>query len=190
MAIKALTPLALANIVRVEIENYAQPSGTPTKQYRIKTADEITCKPFVSEGKEDVLRSFNTILAQNKLEDLILGYELTLKEVAMSPEVFALIDGGTVAYDSDGTTFKSYEGPAVGQDTKREPFKLIAYMEQKDSNGENLSYVKITFEYAKGKPAEFSMKNGEWLMPSYSMKTSSKIGGKPIKIENIKSLPA
>lgn len=189
MAMKELKPIPIANIVRVEIENYAQSSGTPTKQYRIKTADEISCKPFVSEGKEDILRSFNTILAQNKLEDIVLGYELTLKEVAMSPEVFALIDGGTVAYKS-GTIFQSYDGPAVGTETKREPFKLVVYTEQKDANGENIGYVKFTFDYAKGKPAEFSFKNGEWVTPSYNLKTSAKIGEKPIKIEAIDQLPA
>jgi len=49
MAMKELKPIPIANIVRVEIENYpvGGGAGTPTKQYRIKTADEITCKPFV-----------------------------------------------------------------------------------------------------------------------------------------------
>lgn len=190
MAMKELKPIPIANIVRVEIENYPAGggAGTPTKQYRIKTADEITCKPFVSEGKEDILRSFNTIMAQNKLEDLVLGYELTLKEVAMSPEVFALIDGGSVTYKT-GTTFQSYEGPAVGQETKRELFKIMIYSEQKDANGGNVSYLKTTFEYGKGKPAEFSFKNGEWVTPSYSIKTAAKIGEKPIKIEVLDTLP-
>lgn len=186
MAFKTLAPVPIANIVRVEIETY----DTEPKQYRIKTADEINCKPFVSEGKEDILRSFNTIIAQNKLEDLILGYELNMKEVAMSPEVFALIDGGTVSFDTDGTTFKSYEGAAVGQETVRKRFKLHVYCEQKDANGENISYMKFTFEYAKGKPAEFAFKNGEWVTPQYSIKTSAKIGEKPVKVEAIATLPA
>lgn len=185
-AMKTLKSIPIANIVRVEIETY---DSDPLK-YRITTADEIGCKPFVSEGKEDILRVFNTILAQNKLEDLILGYDLTLKEVAMSPEAFALIDGGKVKYkNDDNVTFEGYEGPEVGQVTKRKPFKISVYCEEKDANGETLSYAKFTFGYAKGKPAEFSFKNGEWIMPSYTLRTSAKIGEKPVKIEKLETLP-
>lgn len=187
MAFKELKPVAIANIALVEIETYDSP--TPL-QYRIKTGEEISCKPIVSEGKEDILRSFNTIIAQNKLEDLIIGYELGLKEVAMSPELYALIDGGTNVFDENDGAFKSYEGAQVGTVTNRKLIKIGVYCEEKDANGETIGYIKYTFEYGKGKPAEFSFKNGEWVTPQYTIKTAAKIGQKPIKIEKLTAMPA
>lgn len=173
----------LANIARVEIEVDGGIEG-PTIYKMTDVATDAESIAYVSEGEEKVLRVKNKIIAQNNTEDILLGYDIKLVNVKLIPEVFAIIDGGQV--NEDG----SYEGPEVGKVVERTPFKLRVYTEEKDVNGDILSYVKVEFPSCKGKPVNFSMQDGEFFLPEYTAKSRPASGEKPIKIDFIDELPA
>jgi hypothetical protein len=84
---------ALANIARVDIITEEE---SPVTYSLVDQASEANVEAFLSEGKEDILRVKNVIKALNKLEDIAMGYDITLSTVTMLAEVFALIDGGTL----------------------------------------------------------------------------------------------
>lgn len=90
MANEKIVQIPLANVARVEL---VTEENTP-KTYVVDTADEMKLEAFVSEGEEKELRKLNRLLAQLKTEDLTKGYNLTMKDMVMSPPVFALVDGG------------------------------------------------------------------------------------------------
>ena len=93
MANEKIVQIPLANVARVEL---VTEENTP-KTYVVDTANEMKLEAFVSEGEEKELRKLNRLLAQLKTEDLTKGYDLTMKDMVMSPPVFALVDGGVQA---------------------------------------------------------------------------------------------
>ncbi len=150
----------IANIARAEIVTEEE---TP-KTYVFETASDAGLEPFISQGQENELRVKNIILAQNITEDIIKGYNLNLKDVTMIPEVFALVDGGLSQVETDGT-FEEYTGPVAGEVTKRTPFTLNIYTEEKDYDGATLNYMKFQFLHCKGSPAKFNLQDGSFFAP-------------------------
>lgn len=173
----------LANIARVEIEVDDGLDGLIVHRMT-DVATEAESIAYVSEGEEKTLRVKNKIIAQNNTEDILLGYDIKLVNVKLIPEIFAIIDGGEVSEDG------SYEGPEVGKVVERTPFKLRLYTEEKDVNGDILSYVKVEFPSCKGKPVNFSMQDGEFFLPEYTSKSRPASGEKPIKLSSVDELPA
>ena len=81
----------------------------------------------------------------NRLEDITIGYDITLTSVTAQPKVLALVDGG----EWDDTTDK-YAAPPVGSPVERTPFTLKIYTEDKDINGDTKGYVCFSFLHCKG----------------------------------------
>ena len=164
---------------------------TTPETYRFTTASEATCDVTVSEGLDSELRTKNTIHAQNQTEDIVKGYSITLKDSLFLPEVFALIDGGTLTYaGEEGEKLAEYTGPVMGQAVSRKPFTLNLYTEEKDTNGDTLSYFKWPFKHCKGSPVKPSFKDGEFFTPEYTMESRPKNGESALSIIQLKSLPA
>lgn len=76
------TERILANLERVDIIT----GETTPKLITGTTANEATIEPEINEGTREALRSKNRILAQNNFEDLVIGYNVTLRELQFSPE--------------------------------------------------------------------------------------------------------
>lgn len=174
---------ALCNIVRVEIET----DENEANKYVFETASEATYAPVNSEGAETVLRVKNTILATNKTEDIQYGSDITFVDTIFMPEVFALVDGGTLKGSKGNYT--GYDAPVVGSAVSRKKFKLNIYTEEKDTDGETLGYVKFGFKGCKGTPATFNFKDGEFLAPSYTISSRPPKGQAPYSIDFLSQLP-
>ena len=99
---------------------------TANKYYLIKTASEASIKGTVDSGENKPLRKGNRLLARHKTEDLITGYEISLSDLLVYPEVVALIDGGVVTNSEEGA-FESYAGPVTGEEVVRTVFALELY---------------------------------------------------------------
>lgn len=177
--------LAIANVCRVDI---ITDETTPIKVH-ITTSDEVGCEPKISEGKEEELRSKNRILAQNITEDLVKGYDLSMKDTVVNPDQFALLDGGTITWDEDHEQF-IYEGPESGAAIARKSFTCDIYTEEKDGDGETLGYQRFRFRHCKGKPVKFSMKDGSFFAPEYNIRSRAKSGERPVEIMSFDHLPA
>ena len=145
MANEKIVQIPLANVARVEL---VTEENTP-KTYVVDTANEMKLEAFVSEGEEKELRKLNRLLAQLKTEDLTKGYNLTMKDMVMSPPVFALVDGGVSTTGAEGK-FEGYTGPKMGEVVNRTPFTVNIYTEEKDGDGETTGYLKFTCEHCKG----------------------------------------
>ena len=181
-----ITPvgLPLYNIVKAEIIT----QETAPKIYSWETASKVNAKPKISQGSEDILRVKNRIIAKNKFEDLVTGYEIDFEDNVFLPEVFALVDGGTLTSNA-GKAVK-YEGPASGSPVNRLSFDIKLYTEEKDSDSSTKSYACFTVKNCKGKPAEFSIEDGKVLVPKLTMESSPKVGEKPVSIDFMDKLPA
>lgn len=176
--------LAIANVCRVDMIT----DGADAKVFHTLTANEAGCSPNLNEGEETPLRSKNRILALNRTEDLVLGYDLTLKELTVDPETFALMDGGTLVWDEDETHF-TYSGPQTGTVVTRAKFTCDVWTEEKDGDGETLGYQRFRFPNCKGSPVSFTHTDGSFFAPEYTMKSRPKLKQSPVQIVSFDELP-
>ena len=130
------------------------------------------CSPNLNEGEETPLRSKNRILALNRTEDLVLGYDLTLKELTVDPETFALMDGGTLVWDEDETHFT--HSTADRTVVTRAKFTCDVWTEEKDGDGETLCYQRFRFPNCKGSPVSFTHTDGSFCAGAHQRKPSKK----------------
>ncbi|MBR2476826.1 MAG: hypothetical protein IKB50_01680 [Clostridia bacterium] len=180
--VKKLDERVLANIVRAEITE--EDTGDV---YVFTTSSEASIKPYASEGTEKIHRVKNTILASLRYEDILLGYEIKLVNNTFCPELLALVDGGEVTNDEDGN-FVSYAAPVVGKVTERKNLTVALYTEELDCDGETLEYIKFTFRHAKGKPVEYSIKDGEFFIPELTLHSRAKTGESSVSVEVLKNI--
>jgi len=176
---------AIANVCRVDIIT----EGKNPMVMHTTTADEVGQEPKISEGDEQELRSKNRIIAHNITEDLVTGYNLTLKEVVVDPETFALCDGGTLTWDGSGEHFV-YDGPETGEIVTRKKFTLDVWTEEKDADGDTLAYQRFRFRNCKGSPVKFTHKDNAFFAPEYNIKSRPKLGQSPVNIASFDDLPA
>ncbi len=172
----------LANIVRAEIVDEEEDVA-----YVFDTSSEASIKPFASEGTEKIHRVKNRILGSLRYEDILLGYEIKLVNNTFCPELLALVDGGEVTSDEDGN-FVSYTAPVVGTVTERKNLTVSLYTEELDCDGEALEYIKFTFKNAKGKPVEYTIKDGEFMVPELTLRSRAKTGESSVEITALSTL--
>ena len=172
----------LANIARVEI---VTEEDVPRTFVLTDVASEAEVTAYLSEGEEKILRIKNTIKAQNKTEDIVLGYDINLSAATFIPEILAIVDGG----EWDDTTQK-YTAPLVGSPVERIPFRMNIYTEEKDGDGSTISYVKFSYKNCTGKPVNYSLQDGEFYAPEFPIKSRSKLGESPVEVEILDELPA
>lgn len=184
---KELEGKALVNITRAEVVTEEE---TP-KIFAWETSSSASLEPHVSEGEENILRNKNKILATNKTEDILVGFNLEFEDNVMQPEMFALVDGGKITYDSINTDkVIKYESPIAGEVVKRTLFTLNIYTEEKDIDGETVGYAKFIYKHCKGKPISYEIKDGEFMVPKLSITSRPKAGESPSTIEFLDKLPS
>lgn len=180
--VKNLDERVLANIVRAEITEEGRGDT-----YVFATSSEASIKPFTSEGTEKIHRVKNTILGSIRYEDILLGYEIKLVNNTFCPELLALIDGGEITTDGDGA-FQKYTSPVVGEVTERKNLTVSLYTQEVDCDGETVEYIKFTFKHAKGKPVEYSIKDGEFFVPELTLRSRAKTGESSVEVAALKTL--
>lgn len=174
----------IVNIVRAEIvTDEAEP-----RVLSFETISSASPEPLVSEGEEEELRVGNTILAQNCLEDIIKGYNITLRDCVLSADLLALTDGGS-SVSGEGGAFAGYNGPKAGAKTERTRFDLRIYTAEKDYGGENIAFFRFTYPNCFGTPAKIKFENGAFASPEYVVKSRPGAGENAVKIECMDSLP-
>lgn len=174
-----------ANLAMVEFETI----GDSPKVYRTTKIEELAYSATISEGTETVQRSKNEILAIDKKEDIQYGSDLTASHIVFSPQIFALIDGGTLIYhESEFTKVIGYNAPAIGTVVNRAKFTIRAYSEVKEGD-EIVGYDCIEFVKCKGKPVSFTLKDGEFRVTQYTITSRPAKGELPYSIKSVTSLP-
>ncbi|MCT4507940.1 MAG: hypothetical protein N4A48_04140 [Tepidibacter sp.] len=171
--------LPLSDIVLAEI---VTEEDTP-KTYKFKTASECKLSPKLSKGKEKILRIKNTIYSKSETKDICIGMDLTLKDNMFTPDVFTLIDGGTITYDESNPKKFKYRAPETGKEVKRTKFTLNLYTAEKDTSGNILGYVKLAYPHCEGTPVSFSLKDEDFMVPQLKIKSAPGIGESPYGID-------
>lgn len=164
---------------------------TKDKKYLVKTGVDATFKAAVEAGQEKTLRKKNAILALNKTDDILKGYDIDFSDLLVHPEVLAIIEGGVATFAAvEPKGFTSYTGPVAGQPVERIPFTLDVFCENLDTDGKAVDYMQFSFPSCKGKPTEFALKDGDFYAPKYTMESRPPKGSAPITITSVKVLPA
>lgn len=179
----ATMQMAIANIERIDIIT-EEPSP---RIFSFDTAKEATAEAQISAGAENELRIKNQILAQNITEDIVKGFNISFTDSTFSPEVFALVDGGSGTLS--GGDFKKYTAPTAGEVVCRVKSRFAVYSSEKDYDGNSLSYTAFIFPHAFGSPASVTLKDGEFFAPSYTVKSRPSKGSSPMTVLSLPSLP-
>lgn len=175
----------IVNIVRAELVTDEQVK----RVLSFDTVGSAEPEPFISEGEESELRVRNTILAQDRLEDILKGYDIKLVDCAVSRELLELVDGGEATAAAGAAAFAGYESPAAGTVSARTRFTLRLYTEEKDYSGEAVGYFRFSFPNCCGTPAKFSFENGSFTAPEYTVRSRPTTGGCALKLECMDRLP-
>lgn len=172
----------IINIVRIDL---ITEETTPVTHKLVDVFEEATAEPRTNEGEEVVKRVNNKILAQEKKEDITIGFDLGLKSAILDGETVALVDGGT--WDS---VTKKYTAPAAGTVVSRKKFTTVIYTEEKDNDGDVIGYVKFSFPGGKGKPIGLTFNGTDFVAPELSIRTAPGSGAAPWTFEELTALPA
>lgn len=133
------------------------------------TFNEAGIEPKVSEGEEKVLRQKNKILGVAETEDIMYGGKIKLVDNTFTPELLALIDGGTLVKLVDVVT--GYTPPKSTDAVNRKEFELILVCEEKIGKKVN-QYVKYTFPACKGKPIGISLKGEDFAVQEFNIEAA------------------
>ncbi len=174
----------IVNIVRAEVV-------TCEEQPRVLSFGTVSSaepKPFVSEGEEKELRVGNCIVAQDRQEDIIKGYDITLKDCALSRELLEVIDGGS-ARAASADCFAGYSAPVAGAVSERVRFTLSLYAEEKDYGGDSVAYFRFIYPNCVGTPCRLSFENGSFMTPEYVVRSRPNSGNSALTIQCMDNLP-
>lgn len=181
-----LQGMPICNIVRTEIIT----EGENAKTFTWETSSSADLEPVVSKGESKTLRVKNTVYASNMKEDIVTGNDIKFTDNLLNPEVLAIIDGGELRYDAvDKTKVIGYDAPSIGQDVNRKSFTLNVYTEEKDADGTTIKFAKFNFPHCKGTPVKYTLKDGEFFTPQFTVHSQPKKGENPYTIDFLEKLP-
>lgn len=178
-------------VILKELDPTTQEAKVDGVTCRVETAESIELEPVISEGKEDLCRSDEKILAVVRTPDLLYGYNLTLKDNAFDPEVASLIEGGKIktTTEAEVEVTSGYDNAMMSEGATMKPFLLEAYVANYEGDSIK-NYVKITFNNCSGKAAKMSLEKA-FYAPEFEVKSREATkASKPIRsIEYVDTLP-
>ena len=118
----------------------------------IKTAEEASLSPVLSEGAEEILRNDTNILAVVRTDDLLYGYDFTFKDNQFDLNSAQLL-GGLVVEEGDNVVVKT---PMLSEGSVLRPFKMELYVANYEMDA-IVGYAKITLNKCFGKFPEISI---------------------------------
>lgn len=152
----------------------------------IKTAEEASLSPVLSEGAEEILRNDTNILAVVRTDDLLYGYDFTFKDNQFDLNSAQLL-GGLLVEEGDNVVVKT---PMLAEGSVLRPFKMELYVANYEMDA-IVGYAKITLNKCFGKFPEISI-GKEFFAPEFEVKArENSAANLPIfSIEEVQELPA
>ena len=140
------------------------------------------------------------LIAQKREQTTVTGHTITLTDNVLIPELVKMLQGGTIKYwqdsgqstetDSDaGFGVASYTPPVAGSEDKVKEGVLSIYSAIYDAAGLITGYEKCEYPNCKGVPVAFSVADGEFRAPEYTINSAPKTSEAPYKITYLKELP-
>lgn len=166
----------------------------------MKTASEVNVS--VQSETTDAVKLIvkGVLIAQKREQTTVTGHTITLTDNVLIPELVKMLQGGTIKYwkdsgqsteaDADaGFGVASYTPPVAGSEDKVKEGVLSVYSAIYDAAGLITGYEKCEYPNCKGVPVAFSVVDGEFRAPEYTINSAPKTGEAPYKITYLKELP-
>lgn len=151
-----------------------------------QSACQCRVEPVFSQGQQQILQGDGKTLAWMPPQDVVVGYRISLQDVAMTPRAFALVDGGQIT-EQNGT-WSSYQAPALLTEWPGKEMTLRIFARQTASSDQMKSRIRLTFERCQGKPVPFIWKDGVFCSPTYTLLSRGTAGGNAYLMEQVDEL--
>ena len=191
---KKVTEIPTIDVVLVVVE-------TADKAYALDTASQIQVEPQIETEDAVKLIVKGKLKAQKPEVSTITGNRITLTDNVFAPELFKMLQGGTIKYwqeaahttegtEDQGFGVSSYTPPTVGSGEKGEVFTLRAYSAQYDTSGQIIRYERIDYPNCQGVPVAMSSEDGAFRAPEYTINSAPSENQAPYEIHYVYELPA
>lgn len=129
------------------------------------------------------------LIAQKPPVTTVTGNTIVLTDNVFNAPVVKILQGGTIKYAEDGTTFAGYVPPVVGDEDKGKLFMLKAYSAIYNAAGVLTGYERITYPNCQGTPVAFSSEDGTFRASDYTINSAPAQGEAPYEIDIVAELP-
>lgn len=177
--------IATIDVTLVSIQGY-EPDA---EEIILDTANHIAVTVATETQDKVALIVKGRLIAQKPQETTVTGNTIVLTDNVFNDKVVVMLQGGTVEYDVDGTTFKKYTPPVVGSGEKGKVFKLNAYSAIYNAAGILTGYERITYPNCQGTPVAFSSEDGTFRASDYTINSAPANGEAPYVLEIVDGLP-
>lgn len=182
MATQSKNMIATIDCALVTIE-------TDDGEFGFDTASSISVEPQVDEEEAITLVVKGILRAQKPMTSTLTGNEITLTDNVFNPELVLVLQGGSITYDSTGSTITGYTPPVAGSSDKGSVFTLNAYSAIYNAAGIITGYEKISYPNCQGQPVAFSAEDDTFRTPEYTITSAPATGEAPYTITYVDSLP-
>jgi hypothetical protein len=163
---------------------------TADGEFGFDTANQIQVEPQIDEQENITLIVKGILRAQKPAVSVITGNQITLTDNIFNPELVAILQGGTIIYDTeDPAKIVGYNPPLAGSGERGEVFKLHAYTTQYNTAGLIVGYEKISYPNCQGVPMAFGSEDGVFRVPEYTINSAPKSDESPYNIAWVPELP-
>lgn len=153
-----------------------------------KTAIEVGVEAIINEGEAVPLVIKGVKYAGKKAKNVLVGHTLTTTENSFTPDVYAVVNGGTVTVDESGD-FVSYSPPATGEIEEKIKFDFIVYENLQDSSDNTIGYLKTTYYNCEGSAINATRTDNTFFAPEFIITSTPATGQKPFFTEKVDALP-
>lgn len=177
--------IATIDVALVSVQSY-QPDSD---EIILDTANKIGVTVNTETKDKVALIVKGRLIAQKPQETTVTGHTLVLTDNVFNDKLVKMLQGGTIEYEEDGTTFKKYSPPVVGSTDKGEVFKLKAYSAIYNAAGILTGYECITYPNCQGVPIGFNSEDGVFRATEYTINSAPAQGEAPYDLEIVSVLP-
>ena len=187
MAVKKGTEYATIDATLVTVQTYETGADEiifdTANQVQVTIATETQDKvPLIVKGR---------LIAQKPGQTTVTGNDIVLTDNVMNYDLVKILQGGTIKYDqTDPTKVIGYSAPTIGSTEKGQKFILRIYSAIYDEGGNITGYEKTSYYGCEGEPVAFSVEDGTFRAPEYTIHSMPTNGESPLDIDIVSTLPA
>lgn len=180
------TEIATIDVCLVTIQTY----DPDADEIILDTSNKIDVTIETETEDKVALIVKGRLVAQKPPVTTVTGNTIVLTDNVFNAPLVQILQGGTIKYADDGTTFAGYVPPVTGSDEKGgQIFKLSAYSAIYNAAGVLTGYEKITYPNCQGTPVAFSSEDGAFRATDYTINSAAAKGEAPYEIDIVQELP-
>lgn len=177
--------VATIDVVLVSIKTYEENAD----ELILDTANKIgvTIGTETTDAVKLIVKK--RLIAQKPQETVVTGNTIVLTDNVFNDKLVLILQGGTIKYATDGTTFAGYTPPVSGSNGGGKVFKLKAYSAIYNAAGILTGYECITYPNCQGVPVAFQSEDGVFRVSEYTITSAPAEGEAPYDMDIVAELP-